>query len=430
MTSGTDLITGGGLWITRGNSLKISLHINTDGIDMDESELRDLIEDMGSLLKKAEIWSQLYLQPSLSIPARKIDDTVSSAMLILSLKHGPQPFLDSKFATKARTLIVSDTRPPADIPCGGLEEVKINLVFSRTSQNMRKRIKHKIPDYTGETSGDDILFEDNDLCSAEFRPLTNVDLTGKTPNSYFTVTPRTITKKKKRKSSSSVSTPNRQALDITAAVKIVDAILRSLIYDSKAVCQRNCFLNSIAHSIASIHRRAKSAVPGSKIDKLLSLPLNRGPEAELNGIPFLTMSTRTLTAALQTRLWNLIQHRLFDRQAARKLKPLQIPAADPHRASDEMLDNGEPQTALQILEEPSLFSDQEEMLDGGLHDEHDKEKMLFSEDEDEGMGHDSNEDDDDDELLDNPETGPVKYPIATNEGSVANPLEENMLLDV
>ncbi|KAL9123028.1 MAG: hypothetical protein Q9187_000419 [Circinaria calcarea] len=439
ITRGIDLVTAGGLWIARGNDLKIFLHIKIDGIGMDEFELRDLIEDMGSFLKNAEMWSQLYLQPSLSNPSCKIDDTDSSATLILSLKHGPQPFWNSKSATKARTLIVSDTRPPADIPCAGLEEVRIDLIFLRTSQIVRKRIKHKISDYPGKTSGNDILFEDNDLCSAEFRPLINIDLTGKTPNSYFTVTPRTSAKKRKRKSSSSISTPNRQALDITAAVKIVDAILRSFIYDTKirlspgverkeispgpklaeispalfspgylhAVCQRNRFLPRISHSIASIHRRAKSAVLGSKIDTLLSSPLNCEPEAELNGIPFLTMSPQTLTVALQTRLWNLIQHRLFDRQAARKLKPLQTPAADQHRASDEMLDNEEPETAFQMPDEPSLSSDQEEMLGRGLHDEDDKEEMLFSEDEDEGMGHGSNEDDDDDELLDNPETGPV-----------------------
>ncbi|KAL9099789.1 MAG: hypothetical protein Q9187_009448, partial [Circinaria calcarea] len=197
-----------------------------------------------------------------------------------------------------------------------------------------------------------------------------------------------------------------------------------------AVCQRNRFLPRISNSIASIHRRAKSAVPGSKFDTLLSSLLNCEPEAELNGIPFLTMPTQTLTAALQIRLWNLIQHRLFDRQAARKLKPLQIPAAAQHRASDEMLDNGEPETAFQMLDEPSLSSDQEEMLDGGLHDEDDEDEMLFSEDEDDGMGYVSNQDDDDnDELLDDPETGPVKYPVVINEGSDANSLEEDMLLD-
>ncbi|KAL9121968.1 MAG: hypothetical protein Q9187_001480, partial [Circinaria calcarea] len=168
MRHGTDLVAAGGLWIARGNGLKISLHIKLDGIGMDESELRDLIEDMGSFLKNAEIWSQLYLQPSLSVLSRKIDDPDSSATLILSLKHGPQPFWNSKFATKARTLIVSDTRPPADIPCAGLEEVRINLIFSRTSQNVYKRIKHKTADYTGEIPDNDVmLLEGNGLCSAD-----------------------------------------------------------------------------------------------------------------------------------------------------------------------------------------------------------------------------------------------------------------------
>lgn len=153
-------------------------------------------------------------------------------------------------------------------------------------------------------------------------------------------------------------------------------------------------------------------------------------------MPFLTKPAQNLTAAIQTRLWNLIQHRLFDRRAACKLKPLQIPAADQHRASDEMLDNGEPQTAFQMFDEPFLSSDQGEMLDGGLGNEDDEDKMLFSKDEDEMLFSEDedgmlfsededemlfSEDEDDDELLNSLERGLVKYPVATNKGSNANP---------
>ena len=51
----TDLVPAGGLWIARGNGLQLSLNIELDGINMDDSRAREFIEDLGTLLKNAEV---------------------------------------------------------------------------------------------------------------------------------------------------------------------------------------------------------------------------------------------------------------------------------------------------------------------------------------------------------------------------------------
>ena len=148
-----------------------------------------------------------------------------------------------------------------------------------------------------------------------------------------------------------------------------------------------------------------------------SSPLYCGAEA----IPSFTKlpPPPNFTTLLQTHLWTLIQTHLFDPQAARKLKPLQILTAGLDRASDEMLDDENLDLPPEPLDGP-LLSDGEEMLYDDLNDEEDEllfsesegdeDELLFSGDEDDamGVGYGSGGDEDD-ELLDNPEVGSMEF---------------------
>lgn len=64
----TGLIPAGGLWIARGNGLQLSLSVELDGISMDDSRRRELIEDLGTVLKTAEV---LFCSKAMLVQATK-----------------------------------------------------------------------------------------------------------------------------------------------------------------------------------------------------------------------------------------------------------------------------------------------------------------------------------------------------------------------
>lgn len=77
-SSMTGLVLAGGLWIARGNGLQLSLNVELDGISMDDSQTQELIEDLGAVLKTAEVLFSPDLMWRWCRPLKTLIDLVSA----------------------------------------------------------------------------------------------------------------------------------------------------------------------------------------------------------------------------------------------------------------------------------------------------------------------------------------------------------------
>lgn len=89
----------------------------------------------------------------------------------------------------------------------------------------------------------------------------------------------------------------------------------------QAVSQRNRFISTTAHSMASIYNRSTSETLKSTFAQL---PLPDPSVTSAVGEATEDISNKDFVPALKARLWILAQERLFDPKAAQQLKPLTI----------------------------------------------------------------------------------------------------------
>ena len=164
-------LVSAGTWVARGNGLRISVNICTEGISFIPSDREELVEALGVLLRDAEvippayaqqplqllkndfqIWKQLGLQAALTFPTERNADGEERLNIVLGLMHA-DPHGNTTSATKRRgeQRATYDPIPPGGILLAHIEEVGIKLTFSLIHSHGKLVRKRKATDTSIES---------------------------------------------------------------------------------------------------------------------------------------------------------------------------------------------------------------------------------------------------------------------------------------
>ncbi|KAI9773794.1 MAG: hypothetical protein M1840_006019 [Geoglossum simile] len=134
------------IWFSRGQGFCISFRLLLDGRQLRASDPWDgsLVECFAKALKDAELWAQLHLQASLTLPSH--DDQCNSEIppkdIIIYLNHfrtGVDALGPPQQAAIILPLSNADVKPPSGIPAATINEVQLTLEFSTNSQDPTPR---------------------------------------------------------------------------------------------------------------------------------------------------------------------------------------------------------------------------------------------------------------------------------------------------
>ncbi|KAI9697059.1 MAG: hypothetical protein M1836_005020 [Candelina mexicana] len=408
-----DALTSREVWATRGDGLQLAIQILINCNHLEGTTQRiQLIEGLGTVLQEAELWKQLHLRSSLSLPSLHTDPPSATPDIVLRLHNAENP---GKVQTVHKRRLayastpIADVRPPLGIPRVGLETIKITFDFtldqSRKGEPNRKRPKtvdvERLQDFfhvTKDEADEDPLLLDEEYFSQPVLPtvsvsglnldeleqerrwasqptrflnnlpLLNDNIKGSQAPSFnrYYPPPRpsvqadvSYTHTLKRPAERQLSADQRtESLHLQHAVHLTDAALRNLICNRPlrttpgikvkrnltarladlapvlwspgylpAIAQRAHFIPTIAQAMASNSTRAHSSTLRDKLITISALPASpilKTPTSEISATGNSSADRQAISTVLKARLWRMMQQKLFDPGAARRLSPLKV----------------------------------------------------------------------------------------------------------
>ncbi|KAI9712619.1 MAG: hypothetical protein M1812_006799 [Candelaria pacifica] len=173
------------IWATRGVGLQLAIKVFIDGKHLADPEQRTfLIEGLGVALQKAELWKQLRLRTSLSLPSLQAGLHSTTPDIVIQLHHAEGPGkvepVPKRRAAYSSTYI-EDVLPPFGVPSVGLESINLTLHFypseSRNVGSKNKKAKavkvnrlQEVFPLTKDEENDDILLSDDECFSQPILP--------------------------------------------------------------------------------------------------------------------------------------------------------------------------------------------------------------------------------------------------------------------
>ncbi|KAI9877717.1 MAG: hypothetical protein M1830_003029 [Pleopsidium flavum] len=421
-----DLLTSRDIWVTRGESLRISIHILLHGKNFIEAPAAaEVLETIGPVLRDAEVqlWSQLRLLPSLSLPT--ISGRTPSGQIgdiVLTLAH-VEPSRPAPGYVKRRrhyTANLSPARPPDGVPSAGLESVNITLDLSIGRSRSRTKSVERLEGPAGIIRSDLLALNDGFLNLEQedcFQPMTSnqelysddgyrdrgcasqprypasddemlddpsytfinrfatsdcleipsteehdtsvarlrgLQIGSKVTNDGGAEPPLIADDSDIQRLLELIDTALRtlicgKPIGTTAGIKVLSAPSRPRLADISptlfspgylsAVSQRTPMISKIAYAMKSMQRWLASSTLEAKLASLELLPLS--PLVAIDEpIELMVHAGHSITAVVKARLWRIVQKRLYNPNAARRLKPIK------------------PEGRIVVLQEP------DEMLDG------------------------------------------------------------------
>ncbi|KAL2041170.1 hypothetical protein N7G274_006114 [Stereocaulon virgatum] len=329
-----EALVSSGTWVAGGNRLQICFRIFFDDIVVSGSHASDTTEHLGIALSNLEVWSQLSLEASLSLPGTDEDRSGSPSDIVLSLNS--QPSSDA------------NVKPPKGIRTAHLEAINLTLSFStcRRSRVYPKAQQQKIKS------------EDVDNIQGGEADLTCNDI-GE-PSGLRSPAQGIIVATNGPRSSHDNGTHHRYAtheVDFGDTLKMVNASLHTMLFGrmpgsrgksggvvvssdeglpklvtlspalfnpgyAQAILHRDAFHSTIAYTMTSIHHRTKSTTLRRRLDRLLDLAPDEYLEEDRIPSPSSGLSSLNLTDAIKARLWLVTKSKMLDPLAGQKLKPL------------------------------------------------------------------------------------------------------------
>ncbi|KAK0514218.1 hypothetical protein JMJ35_002835 [Cladonia borealis] len=410
------------VWIAGGNQLQIEIHISFDDIEISGQENFDVTEELGMVLCNAEIWSQLNLNASLSLPESPIDKEPSLKRILITLTGQPSSHMN--------------VQPPAGVPSARLESVSFTMKLStcrRTRLPMKER-KHLAmregnvnesqtrKPYDGRESldrrrdlpcrsyilvpmiGEDAqtehrtksgpLIGSNELPSASWHTVSGTISTTRSLDSMSATKP--LQSAKACTPSFKTSTPHSEysthKVDLEELFKIVNASLHIMVCDrrpakaggiilssdegypklaalspalfspgyARAISRCEPLLSTISHTMSSIYCRTRSLGLKRKMEQLLDMATDRYIQEEGPSCEHTESRSSNLTSAVNARLWFLIQRRSNDPTSSAKIKAFGVPkeALKLAHASEMMLD----ESLMEERDEEAMFDSQDTLL--------------------------------------------------------------------
>ena len=122
--------------------------------------------------------------------------------------------------------------------------------------------------------------------------------------------------------------------------------LLTVFFFFQAMAQRNNYIPSIARSITTIQNRSKSSIFKLEVQQIAKISLEERLRIFQQSSGVDCTPSSIMTSVIKLRLWQISQRKLFDQNAGRRVKPIQLGVNWPSvhkRSSQEILDGGIPQ---------------------------------------------------------------------------------------
>ncbi|MCJ1392227.1 hypothetical protein MMC18_005094 [Xylographa bjoerkii] len=129
------------LWVQRGSRLHLSIALVLDAFSLSNQEKDDFVDRLGTSFTDAELWRQLGLQSSFSLPIETNIISDGFKRIELSILH-----TDATDTAREglRKQIIANTRPPDGVPTADLQEISIiwalSPIISSSSDRDSKRV--------------------------------------------------------------------------------------------------------------------------------------------------------------------------------------------------------------------------------------------------------------------------------------------------
>ncbi|KAI9778801.1 MAG: hypothetical protein M1839_007891 [Geoglossum umbratile] len=413
------------IWFSRGQGFCISFRLLLDGKQLRTNDLRDagLIEDFAKVLRDAELWTQLQLQASLTLPSHdhyRSDNPPTD--IVIHLNHfitGADALGSSQQATNISLFSSADVKPPPGIPIAIINEVQLTLAFSTNIQGSPP--PHKVPKRPKTESYflnnehwpipepfDEKIWPPQSVESARHKgchgPLPRSEDTvslqpdSTSPSLRLLQPPREFPDRplKKRAADASESVAAEIASyrrpQLEHMVLLVDVALRNLVTKNPfrtppgvvlagaapefrlsevapslwspgyltAISMRSRFLTVISWAISfPMYSYVRSTALKLKLERLSSLPpspifysqpTSTPEESHPHSQDYSTSAA--IHSVIQARLWRLMQQGLYNPDAARRLKPVELISrheSDAPGRPSEMLLEDEMASSLEAL---------------------------------------------------------------------------------
>ncbi|KAI9885404.1 MAG: hypothetical protein M1823_002788 [Watsoniomyces obsoletus] len=420
-----DLLTAREIWVERGVGCCLAVQLRVNGErPQDEVWRAETAEGLGQVLREAELWEQLQLHVSLSIPSSPTSspdiDQEDITINIRGPKRFPHGAQDPQSTAESGHRYVSQARPSNGFPCAGINIIRIKLDFCQRDAGSRaKRLKinteHSFEPLIKEPPSFDHVrslllswrssvardVSDRKIASilAQLKPLIkkppSFDHVRSLLLSWQSSVARDVSDRKiasilaqleklvaaatdvvsssgdvdiepaglrrgterqavgsqgrtENSSGDGSSSPLKRPfpeddqyrqdslltthLDLPTVVALTDAAFRSLIsyrpnkYPGNAVSRRAPFVSTISRALSSISGRCQSSSLRKKLEELSRRPassvITAGEETPSPAISACQASV--IQTTVQSRLWRLLQQRLYEPGAALLLKPLKV----------------------------------------------------------------------------------------------------------
>ncbi|MCJ1383057.1 hypothetical protein MMC17_006170 [Xylographa soralifera] len=150
------------LWVQRNGRLRLSVTLVLDAISSNNQEKENFVSQLGINFTNAELWRQLGLQCSFSLPSNTDTSSEDSNKIDLMIFHSE---ITCTAAKGFKNHIIANTRPPDGVPTADLHEVSIIWALSSIISSSFDRDSKRLNGGTLIGNTDEIMsfFEEKDI---------------------------------------------------------------------------------------------------------------------------------------------------------------------------------------------------------------------------------------------------------------------------
>ncbi|RFU24185.1 hypothetical protein B7463_g12155, partial [Scytalidium lignicola] len=285
------------VWVSRGSGCRIDIRISIAGKPLNREQHVNILEQLGHHLLEAPLWSQLNLPVKLEFPAlgKLLSD---ESDILIHIGHG----MAFASGNGSDPIGHSDLQPPRDILCVEFEMLCLKLNFEpipKLQQPPLKKQKLGIPsimDHPTSMVEDHLqMFENTVACQLSEHGLRTLISGSRRIVQGFTLKSPPLT---------------------STLSSIAPSIWSPGFSDSMG--QNSRFLPIISRSVS--RSWVKNVQSPSLQRKLVQLATSSRSLTERDMCDLNAELAEGLAAAIEARLWSMMQHRLYDSAAARRLK--------------------------------------------------------------------------------------------------------------
>ncbi|KAG9680079.1 hypothetical protein KCU87_g66, partial [Aureobasidium melanogenum] len=343
-------IEAGRIWLSPATNLRSHVHVTWPS-DISAQQIILLNQCLVTAIRHAALWSQLNLQPSLTVKPTQCPNT---CLLLVSLTAVPPSVTPKKAPTHrlSRHVPFSHLKPPEGLPHWTLDEVHLEI-----------HISSSLPCST--PNDDSMLFESSTLLERQAGPsspspaeLANVEHSIDLIDAALRLA----------LTNSSSKTLSGVKITEKSSFKHLDSICPAMwgLGHLEALASRAVFLPTISHAMSnSISQRAHSMTLKEKLKEIARQECVAASSSQHT-------APKSIQQAVSIRLWRLMQRRLRDPSAGKKLKSVRV--ADTALSLSESGQDNDDILNFEEEDERHDYSQSEGLEE--LYDEEDEDDLL------------------------------------------------------